>query len=94
MTIVNSTPVTVNPDKECLLSSGGLSLAGLAGRSDFVMMSSPDFSADERLSCCNLVLPKAGTRVPGILPTTKVSCTFRGGQCTTWNLDWQVSKAL
>ena len=50
------------------------------------MTGNPDFDCDQRLSRCNLVLPKAGISIPGIVKGTKISCTYRGGQCTSCRL--------
>ena len=57
-----------------------------ASRVDFKMTGSPTFEAESRLPRCNIVLPKPGLSIPGIMKGTKVSCTFRGGQCTACRL--------
>ena len=57
-----------------------------AGRADFEMTGRPDFSLDHRLSRCNVVLPKPGISIPGISTSTRVSCSYRGGQCTSCRL--------
>ena len=57
-----------------------------AGRADFSMTGRPDFDIDHRLKRCNVVLPKPGVTIPGIVSGTRVSCTYRGGQCTACRL--------
>ena len=65
---------------------GGLAKTYLAGRDNFAMTGAPDFDADHRLKRCNFVLPKPGYAIPGIVCNTRVSSSFRGGQCTACRL--------
>ena len=75
-----------DPDHECHMIAGGVTTNCVTGRIDFQMTGRPDFDADHRLKRCNFVLPKAGVTIPGIVSSTRVSCTYRGGQCTACRL--------
>ena len=78
--------VAKDPNVECYLAASGSAKCYNAGRADFVMTGAPAFELDHRLKRCNFVLPKPGISIPGIVNGTKVSCTFRGGQCTACRL--------
>ena len=55
----------------------------LAGRDDFKMTGRPIIDTDIRLERVTFKYPCPNTEIPGISSTTKITCTYRGGQCST-----------
>ena len=76
----------IDPDVGCYMVGSGKAKCYNAGRADFEMSGQPDFALDHRLNRCNVVLPKPGINIPGISTAMRVSCSYRGGQCTACRL--------
>ena len=55
----------------------------LTGRGDFKLTGRPLIDTDIRLERVTFKAPCEGTNIPGISADTKITCTFRGGQCST-----------
>ena len=70
-------------DTNRYLVTGGLLSRVVMSRSSFKLAGRPVFTSDNRSDILHTVLPKEGTTIPGIPPSTKITSTFWAGQCGT-----------
>ena len=72
--------------KGVYVQTSGYSMSQLTGRDDFRLTGRPLLDTDIRLERVTFKHPSPNTVIPGICAGTKITCTFRGGQCSSCGL--------
>ena len=69
--------------KGVYIRTSGFSMNQLSGREDFKLVGRPLINTDLRLERVTFKYPCPNTEINGISANTKITCTYRGGQCSS-----------